>query len=62
MSVFDNFIVHYQDIDLVDINNIILESLQESGNDINTIETVVLSLYAQGYVIVPINEKEVTNA
>lgn len=52
MSKFDDFMIHYQDIDLVDINNVILESVVESGLNIDDVEMIVLGLFARGYVII----------
>ncbi len=57
MGAFDNFMIHYQNIDLVDINNIIFETLSEDGNDIDSVEMVAPALFARGYIIV---KKEVS--
>lgn len=56
MSAFDNCMIQYQHIDLMDINNIIFETLHEAGADIDNVEMVVPALFARGYVIVPIEE------
>ena len=59
MGAFDNFMIHYQNVDLMDINNVIFEALIEGGNDVDSVEMVAPALYARGYVIVPIEGKEV---
>jgi len=61
MSAYDNFMIQYQDIDLIDINNIICEAIRDTGTDIDSVEMIAPALYARGYIIVPI-EKEDSNA
>lgn len=62
MSAFDDFMIQYQDADLMDINNIIFEAISEAGADIDSVETIVPALFVRGYVIVPIEKKEVADA
>lgn len=62
MSVFDNFMIQYQDADLMDINNVIFEAISEAGADIDSVEMIVPALFIRGYIIVPIEKKEVANA
>lgn len=61
MGLIKDFFWHYQNIDLVDINNIILETLSEAGNDIDSVDMVVPALFSRGYMIIPIPEKEVSD-
>lgn len=61
MSAYDNYMIQYQDIDLIDINNIICEAISDTGTDIDSVEMIAPALFARGYIIIPI-EKEVSNA
>jgi hypothetical protein len=54
MSKFDDFIYHYQDFDLLDVQSSIFEILSELGinSDNIDIDTIITGLFARGYVIV----------
>jgi len=62
MSAFDNFMIQYQDADLIDINNVIFEAISEAGATIDSVEMILPALFARGYVVVEIKKKEVANA
>ncbi len=55
MSAFDNFMIQYQDADLIDINNVLFEIIAEH-TDYDGVEILVRALFARGYVIVPIKD------